>query len=304
MNNGKRRSSMFSLTKRMTGLMLGISLVCASAVSAAGPAPGLSIGLSDQAVEGFTITESAPGALTDGGYLVLELPKGVYFAEKPQVEVVNGNVEIKDIRTAANDHAVILDIDGESTKPSSLRVSHIKLKIDRTVAEGDILLEVKGTAVDEISDPVNWASNDAVATFNIGRVITPAPSQEKATETTFMMGSNLYLSDGEEKSMDTIPYIKEGRVYLPVRFVAEALGITENNITWDPATQTVTLMKNDRVVQMKVGSPTITVNGVSIPMDNEAEMKQGRVMLPLRGLAEAMGASASWDEDTRTVTIE
>lgn len=40
--------------------------------------------------------------------------------------------------------------------------------------------------------------------------------------------------------MDTAAFIKDGRTYIPIRFLAEALGYT---VGWDEATQTVTLDK-------------------------------------------------------------
>lgn len=59
--------------------------------------------------------------------------------------------------------------------------------------------------------------------------------------------TNLYSSNtntGETKEiiMDTTAYIEasEGRMYLPIRFLAEATGYT---VGWDEATQTVTLDK-------------------------------------------------------------
>ncbi|MBR5538353.1 MAG: copper amine oxidase N-terminal domain-containing protein, partial [Clostridia bacterium] len=55
-----------------------------------------------------------------------------------------------------------------------------------------------------------------------------------------VVGSATAKVDGEEVELDSPAYIDEGnnRTYLPVRFVAEALGAT---VGWDEATKTVTL---------------------------------------------------------------
>ena len=291
---------MFTLVKRIIVFLIGLSMVSTS-IAMASEVPSLRIGLSDQEAANFVLTESTAGALTDGGNLVLELPKGVFFAGTPYIEVVKGDIDITNVKTTQSDQVVIVDIEGESTTPSSIQVSEVRLKLDRTVPQGDITLKVKGTAVDEVSGGVaDWANSDTAATLIIGKVVTPASMEESITAK-FIIGSNTYMVNDVEKSIDTAPYVKEGHTYLPVRFFAEALGISGNNVIWDPSTMTLTLMKKDRLVQIRLGEQMLNVNGVSFTIN--AEMKQGRVMLPMRDLAQAFGVEISWDEKTQTVTI-
>ncbi|WP_244504855.1 MULTISPECIES: copper amine oxidase N-terminal domain-containing protein [unclassified Lysinibacillus] len=47
---------------------------------------------------------------------------------------------------------------------------------------------------------------------------------------------------------------------------------------------------------------TITVDGVQLKTDQPPAMIQGRVMLPLRAIFEALGASVNWDSKNQTVT--
>lgn len=67
---------------------------------------------------------------------------------------------------------------------------------------------------------VAW--NDALKTVVVnaldGKVIT------------LSVGTNVMSIDGEETQMDTAALIKDGRTYIPVRFVAEALGL---EVQWD-----------------------------------------------------------------------
>jgi len=103
--------------------------------------------------------------------------------------------------------------------------------------------------------------------------------------------------------MDVAPYIKDGRTYLPVRYVADALGVTEDNILWDPVTRSVTIFKGDRIAQMTIDSTTLLVNGVEINMDVAPEITNGRTMLPVRWMTQALGAGIAWDAETQTVTV-
>ena len=103
--------------------------------------------------------------------------------------------------------------------------------------------------------------------------------------------------------MDVAPYISDGRTFMPLRYVALAIGVAEQNIIWDASAQTVTLMKGDKVVQVKIGSTTMLVNGVAVTMDVAPEIKDGRTMLPLRFLGNAFGVTTTWDAATNTATI-
>ena len=52
------------------------------------------------------------------------------------------------------------------------------------------------------------------------------------------ISSNTLTVNGKTSQMDAAPVIRNGRTYLPVRYLAEALGY---DISWDAATQTITL---------------------------------------------------------------
>ena len=103
--------------------------------------------------------------------------------------------------------------------------------------------------------------------------------------------------------MDVAPYIKNDRTFLPVRFVSNAVGVADDNILWNDATKTVTILKGDRTVQMTINSKIMKVNGADIAIDVAPEIKSDRTMLPIRALSTALGCEILWDDATRTVTI-
>jgi len=57
------------------------------------------------------------------------------------------------------------------------------------------------------------------------------------------------------------------------------------------------------VIRLTIGSATFTVNGVSWTMDTEPFIIQDRTMVPVRFIAEALGADVSWDADALTAVI-
>jgi hypothetical protein len=60
-------------------------------------------------------------------------------------------------------------------------------------------------------------------------------------------------------------------------------GVSQANILRNNTKVTATIVKGDRVVQVKIGSKVMLINGASITMDVAPEVKDGRTMreLPL-----------------------
>ncbi|MFZ5596819.1 MAG: stalk domain-containing protein [Bacillota bacterium] len=129
----------------------------------------------------------------------------------------------------------------------------------------------------------------------------PMPSRAETIQ--FTMGKSEYIVDGSTYLMDVAPLIKNGRTYIPVRYVAQALHIPDSDILWDNRTQKITILKDGTIVQLAIGSNIILVNGSSIIMDVPAEIFNGRTMLPIRFISEVLGASVNWDENNQQVTI-
>ena len=91
-----------------------------------------------------------------------------------------------------------------------------------------------------------------------------------------------------------------GRVLIPLRAVVEALGA---EVKWNAATQTVTGRKGEREFSLPIGSRTASVNGSSVNLDVPAQMFSGTTMVPLRFVAEALGAEVEWNAAAQQVVI-
>lgn len=293
-------------------------------VTASADVTDVKIGLANQKASDITITEAAAGMLkyevttVDDDYdktaltvaagtltnnvkskLVLDLPDGVKFSNKPTVEVTEGDLKLKDydVKLANNGNQLEIPISKTSSEASTIVVSDIEYTLDRTVPEAEVYVQITGTAVDCIEP-----NDEAVVKVANATTVTPAPGDYK-NEVSFVIGASSYTVNGVEQAMDVAPYIKNSRTYMPIRYVAYALGIDDNNILWDGVNRTVTLMKGDKVVQLQIGSNNILINGAAVTMDVAPEITSDRTMLPARWVAQAFGASVGWDEATQTVTI-
>jgi hypothetical protein len=266
--------------------------------------PNVIIGLGGQAGGSFTITETAAESFDkDGTKVELDLPGGLTFTKTPKVEVTSGDLRIGNVRRANGDNTVWFDIEAESSEPSTVTISDVSLKIDRSVAEGDISLKVQGDAIVETDAFADWTNSDFAAKFAVAKVVTPAPGETKYT-TVFKIGDMKYTVNGLESFADVAPYIKGDRTMLPIRYTALAAGVLESSILWNGSDQSVILIKGDRIVKLVIGSTMMTINGVAFPLDTASEIVDpGRVMLPMRAVAQALGCTVQWDAATQSVTI-
>jgi trimeric autotransporter adhesin len=120
----------------------------------------------------------------------------------------------------------------------------------------------------------------------------------------FSLDKSSYTVNGSQNTMDITPYINhDGRFMLPVRYAANALGISDENMNWDNQNQIVTIIKNDSTIQLQVNRPDYIVNGTTVPMDTTVQIKNGRIMVPLRFIGQALGATVTWDDKTKTATL-
>lgn len=126
--------------------------------------------------------------------------------------------------------------------------------------------------------------------------------QGKDLNMVFTVGSKTFTVNGQAQNMDAAPYIKNGRTYLPMRYVAQALGINNSSIMWKDGTASFTA--SGKVVSVKIGSKTMTINDAAVPIDTPSEILNGRTMLPVKWIATAFDVNVNWDAATQQVTVK
>lgn len=279
-------------------------------ITASADVKDVKIGVQGQEAGSITITENKAEAIqsrTSVGAattLVVEAPFGVTWAKLPTVKVAEGDLSLGTVTrgySANGKHQLQMPIRSQSTKASKIEISDISFTVDRTVPEGSLSLSVMGTALDQAA----IANRTVAASVVAANCVTPAPGEGTTGSALgqFKIGSNIYEINGVSKVMDAAPYIKGDRTYVPVRYLGYALGVAEADVVWDEATQKVTLTKGDNVVEMTIGSTTITVNGEANTMDVAPEITNDRTMLPARYVAEGLGYVVGWDPGTQTVLL-
>ncbi len=116
---------------------------------------------------------------------------------------------------------------------------------------------------------------------------------------TMKIGDKEYISYSGGTTMDTAAYIdKNNRTMMPIRFAGKALGAATD---WNEADRTVTVKAGSDTVVFTIGSNEMLVNGEVKVIDTEAVIKDNRTMLPLRAVAEALGADVSYANGVVTI---
>ena len=213
------------------------------------------------------------------------------------------------------------EVTGRSDEEAAVvTISDIELYMNRSVPAGAYDLIMTNTATDELLDMALFGAADGddiigeisdmdgVVKEAWINVITAGRDQDDASFTkkvVVTVGANEMVAGEEVVALDQPAYINAaGYTMLPVRATSVALGINTNNVLWDQATKTVTILYGQRIITMQVGSKVINVNGSAIPASASVEIVDGRTFLPMRDLATALGVTdITWDAATKTATL-
>ena len=119
------------------------------------------------------------------------------------------------------------------------------------------------------------------------------------------IGKPTFTVNGASKTLDSSPVIKNGRTLVPIRAIIEALGGT---VGWDGTARKATAVLGKTTINLWIGKNAATVNSKNTPIDSTnalvvAEIINSRTMLPLRFVAENLGATVGWHQNTQTITI-
>ena len=210
--------------------------------------------------------------------------------------VINGvsqRVNVTSI-TAVNLTTATSTIDGvtfgsnDGTGLTRVTINYNRLEITRTPQQSRNLmihasLVFRGTRINSLN---NFATNAQ------GRLIytqTPVPVQPISV-----------TLDGRPMTFDVPPQSIGGRTMVPMRAIFDALGA---EVGWNSTTQTITATKDTTVIVLRIGNPAATVNGSSVTLEQPATIIDGRTLVPLRFVGDALGAEVGWDGASRTVTI-
>lgn len=98
---------------------------------------------------------------------------------------------------------------------------------------------------------------------------------------------------------DVDPVIKNNRTMVPLRVISENLGA---NVHWSDSE--ITLTKNDMQAILKPNSNIVIKNGNTVLLDVKPYIKNGRIFVPIRFLAETFDCNVNYKNSTVTVNTK
>ena len=300
------------------------------------------IGYQWQKVADFKIEETAPGRLKRNTTMVIGIDDEITGSDNISfgpdfVLSTNADSNMQITKPVIAGGEITFNIERVSYRNAAVfSFSEVYVKIDRTVPEsnkqpykivagGDAVaanfyanVNTNGTVgtgakLTKLDNYIAVFSVKGIGTALLD-VVTSADDKDSILSQVVWVeiGSDVVVKGrdkSESLSMDTAAYIstKTNSTMVPVRFIANAFGIDAGQIAWDNGNRTVTIYNGGRVVQFKVDTSEITVNGVTSTMYNNAfekvysEIKDDRTFLPFRHLGYALGvAKVGWDDETKT----
>ncbi|HHT97132.1 MAG TPA: copper amine oxidase N-terminal domain-containing protein [Clostridiales bacterium] len=258
----------------------------------------LNVGFKDQKVGNIYIKETEKDAIQKG-YMLIQIDDFMHgrWDKEPVVKVTEGDIRIGEIKLIDNE-TLSIEIRSTSRKLSTIEISEVIMTTNRAVADGVYDINVFGNAIiDKGLQGSDWEKGYDSPYITIGE------QYEEKEKISFVIGQSIYTAGEEKINMDAAPYIDEnGRTMVPVRYVAEAIGVLQQNILWSDRTVTIFTPKN-QIVQVKIDTPIITINGASIQMDTQAVINDNRTYLPISWIARVLDIPYTWEGNTKTVTF-
>lgn len=159
-------------------------------------------------------------------------------------------------------------------------------------------------SVDIPGDDKNLAWQNATV-FAVLKLLPGAGANSKEIIQRYSLGSKSYYINEVKKEMDMAPIVKDGRTFLPVRYVMEAVGA---DVKWDEKDKKVEILLGDKNVQLWVGKNYAIVNGERKQIDTANNkltpfVVNGRTILPLRFVSESLGLDVGWNARRKEATI-
>ena len=109
------------------------------------------------------------------------------------------------------------------------------------------------------------------------------------------------LEDDIVEFEDVQPIIKDNRTLVPFRAILEKAGA---KVDWNQENKKVTAELDGKKIEMTIGQKKIMVDGKEVELDVAPMIKEGRTLIPLRGMFENLGFEVEYEKVGQIHSIE
>jgi N-acetylmuramoyl-L-alanine amidase len=110
----------------------------------------------------------------------------------------------------------------------------------------------------------------------------------------------LVYVNGELLYSDPPSYIEDDHTLVPAKQFMDALGLG-SMVSTDGSQLTISLPES--TINLTIDSATATVNGQEISLESAPKIKSGSIYVPLRSIADRIGATVNWDNKLRSIEV-
>jgi hypothetical protein len=142
--------------------------------------------------------------------------------------------------------------------------------------------------------PVIQIISPNVATVNTGTISVSGTVSDENISTVTVNSKNVYINP-TNGHFDTTVQLQKGQNSITIIAIDKAGNRNSQIVTVYYKTQTV--------IVLQIGQTTFTVNGSPNTLDSPPIIKNGRTLLPIRPIVEALGGTVSWDGNEKKVTV-
>jgi outer membrane protein assembly factor BamB len=116
-----------------------------------------------------------------------------------------------------------------------------------------------------------------------------------------MPGNNATLVNDKTTVLDVPAEVYKGRTLVPIRFVAETFGCM---VDWEPNEKLVTIKFKNKILKYWAYKDYAEFNGEKVTIDVGPIIRSGRTLVPLRSVAESLGATVRWIQSQKLIIID
>lgn len=149
-----------------------------------------------------------------------------------------------------------------------------------------------------IKDYVYYLQGDTL--YLCYEIETLGPKGAGATVVGCPLKSIKVTYNGQHIYFDQQPIMQSNRVMVPIRAIFETMGYT---VTWDQETQTAYADHGTRSIAITVGDSVIRHADGTYTCDVAPMNVAGRILVPVRAVADLSGHTITWDQENLTARI-
>ncbi|MFP5527173.1 stalk domain-containing protein [Peptococcus simiae] len=256
---------------------------------------------------------------TGGVTITTDKPKDDSDKDKPgKGDSSAGKGEKPNDGTKVTDAIYTLKIGSKDyTLSSQGKTSQGRMDVAPIISNGRTMLPVRFVG-EVLGADVTWDNASRTASFTKDGITAVVPAD----------GTQIVISGGTVVDMDAKPLNIDGRLLLPLTNISKIFDLKQGDIKdgiaqdieWDGENQLV-VIRSKQAYKEPAPAPTVEKTSYTLTIgsktyallaNGEASQKQmdvapvisnGRTMLPVRFVAEVLGADVTWDEASRTASF-